>query len=287
MSDLKIEDIIAFVKNDPYIKSVIDKCNISDEEIADNINVFEEAYRSVNMCRNCKGINYCNQKTKGEVYTIGYSGKPINVIRYCKYLRYQKELEDLQSRYVYTDIPKVLLSVNLENINPRNEWQELLFKPLYDIVTKERTKGVYIYGSYGVGKTYFASALANSLVAKGNRVVFVKTNPFVTDMSTLLTNDNYAYDQLLTDIKNADYVIFDDIGTENVTSFSRDRLLYNILDYRMENKLCTIFTSNYDIKNLEVHFNQIQDANAGRICERIKTLADEFVLKGENQRHND
>ena len=51
--------------------------------------------------------------------------------------------------------------------------------------------------------------------------------------------------------------------------------------------MCTVFTSNYDIKNLEVHFNQLPDANAGRICERIKTLADEFVLKGENFRHND
>lgn len=287
MSNLKIEDIITFIKNEPYIKKVIDKYNISDEEINNNLPVFEEAYKSLNICRNCPGLDKCPQKLKGAVFTVGYDEMPINVLRYCKHIKGEQRLDDLRANYVYTDIPKSLLSINLDNINCLNEWQELLFKPLDDIARKERDKGVYIYGNFGVGKTYFASALANTLVAEGNKVVFVKCNSFATDMFALVTNDSSAFDSVLNEIKNADYVIFDDIGTENVTAFSRDRLLYNILDYRMENKLCTIFTSNLDIVSLEKHFNQLTDNNAGRICERIKTLADEFVLKGENQRHND
>ena len=287
MSNLKIEDIITFIKNEPYIKKVIDKYNISDEEINSYLPVFEEAYKSLNICRNCPGLDKCPQKLKGAVFTVGYDEMPINVLRYCKHIKGEQRLDDLRANYVYTDIPKSLLSINLDNINCLNEWQELLFKPLDDIARKERDKGVYIYGNFGVGKTYFASALANTLVAEGNKVVFVKCNSFATDMFALVTNDSSAFESVLNEIKNADYVIFDDIGTENVTTFSRDRLLYNILDYRMENKLCTIFTSNLDIVSLEKHFNQLTDNNAGRICERIKTLADEFVLKGENQRHND
>lgn len=287
MSGLKISDITSFIKNEPYIKEVIAKYNISDTEILDNLNVFEEAYKSINLCRNCNGINNCKQKTKGEVFTIGYDGKPINVIRYCKFLKTQLHIDKIRSSYVYTDIPNKLLTLNLDNIQPNNEWQELLFKPLYDILNKERNKGVYIYGGFGVGKTYFVSALANSLVEKGNKVVFVKCNPFVTDMYALLMEDTYSFENLLNKIKKADYLIIDDIGTENVSAFSRDRLLYNILEYRLDNDLCTIFTSNFDIKNLEVRFNQIPDPNAGRICERIKSLADEFILRGENQRHND
>lgn len=287
MSGLKIEDITSFVKNEPYIKRVIDKYNISDDEIKDNITVFEEAYTSLNLCRNCPGIDKCPQKLKGAVFTVGYDEVPINVLRYCKFYKNEQKYDNLRSKYIYTDIPQKLLTVNLDNLNCLNEWQELLFKPLDDIARKERDKGVYIYGNFGVGKTYFASALANTLVADGNGVVFVKCNSFCTDMSSLLMNDSSSFEILLDRIKNADYVIFDDIGTENVTAFSRDRLLYNILDYRMENKLCTVFTSNLDIVSLEKHFNQLTDNNAGRMCERIRTLADEFVLKGENQRHND
>lgn len=280
-------NIIDFIKNEPYIKDFISKNKISNEEIENNISVFEETYKSISFCRNCKGFSQCPQKSKGEVYTLGYDGGPYNVIRQCKYLKSQQELLNLRSRYVYTDISNNLLSLNLDNINCVNEWQELLFKPLYDIANGDRKKGIYIYGGFGVGKTYFVSAFANTLVSKGYSVVFVKCNPFVTDMSALLMNNINAYDNLLNRIKKADFVIFDDIGTENVSSFSRDRLFFNILEYRMDNELCTVFTSNFDIKNLEVRFNQIPDANASRICERIRTLADEFVLKGENQRHND
>ena len=279
-------DILTTIKNDPYIKDVIKKYNISDEEINNNINVFEEAYNSLGLCKNCKGVDKCLQKVKGEIYTVDYNGRPVNVIRYCKSMKHEKELEDLYSNYLYTDIPKSLLDVNLDNINPLNQSQGELFKILSDISIKQRDKGLYICGGFGVGKTYFASALANSLVANGSSVVFVKCNSFVTDMYTLLMNDSYAFDRLLNKIKNADYLILDDIGTENVTAFSRDRLLYNILDYRMENNMCTIFTSNYDYKNLKAHFEQLPDANADRICERIISLAELQKLEGENQRHD-
>lgn len=284
---LDMKDQIKIVKADSYINDVVIKNNISDEEIENNFSVFEQAYESLSLCRRCPGIDNCPQKVKGEVYTVGYSDGPISVIRYCKFLKAKKQLDNLLNKYVYTDIPRTLLSVNLDNIECKSLAQELLFKIFDDTARGLRTKGVYLFGGYGVGKTYFVSALANTLVASGKKVVFVKCNSFATDMSTLLVNDSIAYEKLVNKIRNADYVIFDDIGTENVTAFSRDRLLYNILDYRMENRLCTIFTSNFDIDNLYEHFNQIPDENAGRICERIRALADEFVLKGENLRHHD
>ena len=279
-------DILNNIKNDAYFKDVIKKNNISDEEINDNLNVFEEAYNSLKLCDKCPGIDKCPQKVKGEIYTVEYNGRPVSVIRYCKAIKHQKELDELYNSYLYTDIPKSLLNVNLDNIEPLNNSQGAIYKILSDISIKQRDKGLYICGGFGVGKTYFASALANSLVANGSKVVFVKSNSFVTDMYTLLMNDSNAFERLLNTIKNADYLIIDDIGTENVTAFSRDRLLYNILDYRMENKMCTIFTSNYDIKNLKAHFDQLPDANAERLCERIVSLVDVRELEGENQRHD-
>ena len=283
---LDMKDQIKIVKADSYINDVVIKNNISDEEIENNFSVFEQAYESLSLCRRCPGIDNCPQKVKGEVYTVGYSDGPISVIRYCKFLKAKKQLDNLLNKYVYTDIPRTLLSINLDNIECKSLAQELLFKIFDDTARGLRTKGVYLFGGYGVGKTYFVSALANTLVASGKKVVFVKCNSFATDMSTLLVNDSIAYEKLVNKIRNADYVIFDDIGTENVTAFSRDRLLYNILDYRMENKLCTIFTSNYDFENLETNYNQLNDANAKRICERIQSLGEFILLKGENQRHD-
>lgn len=287
MNNISIDDIKLLIKNEPYIKDFINKNNISDEEIDDNIFVFEDTFKSIAFCKKCPGIENCPQKTKGEFLALDYNGSPSNVIKYCKYIMTEKQKEAILSKYVYTDISRNLLNLNLDNITCLNEWQIMLFKVFYDIANGDRKKGAYVYGGYGTGKTYFASALANTLVEKGYKVVFAKCNPFVTDMYTLMMKDPLGFEILLKKIKNADFVIFDDIGTENVTNFSRDRVLYNILEYRMDNNLCTIFTSNFDIDGLEVRFNQIEDPNSGRICERIKVLADEYVLKGDNHRHHD
>lgn len=273
------------IKNNPYIKKIIDENSIDESELTRYFNVFKESYISYHICKDCKGIESCKQKNKGEVYTLTYDNGPLNVIKYCKYLRQQKDIDKISDKYVYTNMPKALLSINLNNLVCKNEHQEILFKVFDDISRKSRNRGVFVIGDYGVGKTFLSSALANSLVSDNNRVCFIKVNSFVSDMARLIVNDSNEYDKLINRIKDSEYVIFDDIGTENVTEFSRDRLLYNILDHRMENHLCTIFTSNFDLKNLELHFNKVPDENSSRICERIRALTDEFVLKGENQRY--
>ena len=45
---------------------------------------------------------------------------------------------------------------------------------------------------------------------------------------------------ILDDLKEVDYLVLDDIGAESMSGFVRDDILFNILDYRMENKLITI-----------------------------------------------
>ena len=59
-----------------------------------------------------------------------------------------------------------------------------------------------------------------------------------------------------------------------VSEFTRDRLLFNILDYRMENKLTTFFTSNLSKEDLKEHYTFDKKVNgnlmmAERLLERI------------------
>ena len=85
------------------------------------------------------------------------------------------------------------------------------------------------------------------------------------------------------------YLFIDDIGSESVSAYSRDDLLFNILDYRMENKLCTVFTSNLSKDSLMKHYTFDKNDNssvirARRLLERIDILSDNFVLQGKNKR---
>ena len=89
-------------------------------------------------------------------------------------------------------------------------------------------------------------------------------------------------------IKEADILLIDDIGAEAVTPWSRDEILGTILQYRMDEKLPTFFTSNLSLKELEVHLastkNGDEKVKARRIIERIKQLTIDMELVSENRR---
>lgn len=276
--------LISLYEN-PYIKEFIEKNNFSSSFVSDHFMVFDECLSSLELCKNCTGLENCKQRKRGEVVGLTNDGFVNNNIIYCKnYLEYEK-YENQTKEFVYTDIPQIHFDLSLNNILLDEDEIKNLFGLCYQIYEGERTKGLYIEGELGVGKTYMCIALANSLLAKHKKVAFIKVNDFVTKMSQLIREDVNEYESIVKRIKKADYVFFDDIGSETVTEFSRDRLLFNILDYRMENRLCTIFTSNLDLKSLQKHFSIEQDSlKALRIIERINVLSDEYYLSAINKR---
>ncbi|MCT7885800.1 MAG: primosomal protein DnaI, partial [Lactobacillus iners] len=89
-------------------------------------------------------------------------------------------------------------------------------------------------------------------------------------------------------IATATIVIFDDIGAESLTEWSRDEVLGVILQRRMDNQLPTFFTSNMNFDALTIHFAQVKnsydDVKAKRLMERIRCLSKEVFVGGENRR---
>src|SRR5690606_25979116 len=79
-------------------------------------------------------------------------------------------------------------------------------------------------------------------------------------------------------MKETDFLIFDDIGAENMNPWLRDHVMGSILNYRM-NRKPTFYTSNYDLDRLAQHFSftsrEGEDEEKGRrIMERIRTFVD-------------
>ena len=92
----------------------------------------------------------------------------------------------------------------------------------------------------------------------------------------------------LLNVKAAEILILDDIGAEQFSPWIRDDVLQVILQYRMQENLLTFFTSNLDFKDLEAHFATSRSGDetwqAKRIMERIRYLAKEIHLQGDNRR---
>lgn len=281
----KIIDMV----NHPYIKKFLEENNLNNNCLNKKYYTFEESYDSLMKCNNCKGLYNCRQKEIGQITTLAYDGEVYNDLTYCKYYVEKLNKEKHINSFIRSDIPENYNDVYLNNIQIDDESISNLSLMLYEILDGINNKGLYIYGDLGVGKTYSCIALANSLVKKGEKVAFLKCNYFINEMRQLIASDNEEYEKVLDNIKKVKYLFLDDIGTEQVTSYSRDDLLFNILDYRMENRLCTIFTSNLSKESLLKHytFDKYDNAStikAKRLLERIDILSDNYVLQGVNKR---
>ena len=101
-------------------------------------------------------------------------------------------------------------------------------------------------------------------------------------------NDDNEYMIKFNYIKKVELLLIDDIGAETATAWSRDEILGNILQYRMQQHLPTFFTSNFNLEQLEEHFSLVgkidEKVKARRIMERIKQLTINMEMISENRR---
>lgn len=99
-----------------------------------------------------------------------------------------------------------------------------------------------------------------------------------------------SYNEKLERIREANILMLDDIGAEDVTTWVRDEVIGPLLHYRMVHELPTFFSSNLNLEELEHHLSisnkGAEITKAARIIERIKSLANEFYLDGKNLRNN-
>lgn len=94
-------------------------------------------------------------------------------------------------------------------------------------------------GGAGLGKTHMACSIAKVVMEKGYSVMYSSSQ----SLFTKIEQSRYTDDNLVEDILNCDLFILDDLGAENITSYTNS-VLYNIVNTRMiSNKPC-IYTSN-------------------------------------------
>ncbi|MBN2982859.1 MULTISPECIES: ATP-binding protein [Cohnella] len=148
-------------------------------------------------------------------------------------------------------------------------------------------KGLFLMGSFGTGKTYMAAFLLHKLAKAGYSGVIVYMPEFVEDAKALMMEPQ-KLKETLTLMKEADLLVFDDIGAENLSPWVRDHVLGAILNARM-NRKPTFYTSNHDFDSLERHFSfthkEGEEMHKGqRLMDRIRPFVEVVHVRGRNHR---
>lgn len=248
----------------------------------------ENAACELKHCKRCKNILECKNEVSGYVY---YPVKNDENIEFC-YIpcKYKKALEQersYQNNIMYFDIPKNIKEASMKDIDISDKNRFHVITWMKKFLEEKPYKGLYLSGNFGCGKTFLLSAMLNELAKQGSQVAIIYYPEFLRALKeTFGTDDDFK--SKFNYIKKVEYLLLDDIGAETLTEWSRDEVLGTILQYRMEEKLPTFFTSNLNISELENHLatssRQIDKVKAKRIIERVKQLTEEMTMISENKR---
>lgn len=136
-------------------------------------------------------------------------------------------------------------------------------------------------GGYGCGKTHLAAAIANYRLSLGHPALFVSTPDLLDHLrSAYSPNSASTYDQRFEQVRGARLLILDDLGTQSNTDWAQEKL-YQIFNYRYNNRLPTIVTTNQELEAIEIRIrSRMVDPS---LVQMIHISAPDFRRSGVDQ----
>ena len=286
-SRFQYQDLVHQIVKDPDVAAFIQKESLSQEELNRSISKFNQY------------ITERDKFLRGDTDYIARGYKPILVMNHGyadvsyeetpELIAAEKEAA-IKKRLNLINLPSSLKNISFLDVYRDDVARLTVLNKMIKFVNDypNNLKGLYLYGDFGVGKSFMVAALAHDLSEKrGVSSTLLHYPSFVIDVKNAIGDGNVK--NLVDEIKQAEVLIFDDIGAEQSTPWVRDEVLQVILQYRMQEDLPTFFTSNFSFEDLEKHFAKGKNGNdetweARRVMERIRYLAEETRLEGENRR---
>ena len=135
--------------------------------------------------------------------------------------------------------------------------------------------GLYIYGPVGVGKTFYASCIANEIAkVYGHTVKVTSINKIINDLFGVTDKSGY-----IANLVSVDLLVIDDLGTERKTGYAAEQV-YSVIDERYKAQKPLIITSNVDYDLLKREC----DIQYQRINDRIIDMCIPIKIEGQSMR---
>ena len=285
----KLEKEYLEALKDENFKKLVSKIKLPKEILMKYTSLLEVSSKEICNCKNCKNILECKNNVEGYVYLPKVSENNLQFdYKACKYKEALLKSSSYLKNVTYYNSSEELKKAQMKDIYTNDSKRLETVKWLKEFIDKypNSKKGLYLYGNFGCGKSYLIAALFNELGKKKVKSAIVFWPEFLRDLKASFGTD---FNSKFEYIKRVPILLIDDIGAENMTGWSRDEILCPILQYRMDEKLVTFFTSNLDLTALEQHLsitnNGVEVVKARRIIERIKQLTNDIELISINRRH--
>ena len=140
---------------------------------------------------------------------------------------------------------------------------------------QKRKKGLLIYGSQGVGKSYGAGCVANHLLLKGYRCIMTSFSRIINAVSGMREGKQEYID----DLCRYDLLIIDDLSAERETEYAEE-IVMNVIETRCVSGLPIIVTTNLTPDELK----HTESERKKRIYSRLFGMTFPINYVGEDRR---
>jgi len=139
----------------------------------------------------------------------------------------------------------------------------------------EKPKGwLVMMGTYGSGKTHLAAAVANYRAGLGDPPLFVMVPDLLDHLrATFSPQSTTTFDRRFDEIRTAPLLVLDDLGTQSMTPWVREKL-YQLFNYRYNAELPTVITTSDSLDEMDARIrSRLLD---GKLCTIYAVTAPSF-----------
>lgn len=287
------ENLVRRMKEDSLIQQLLARNHLDASILEKNSSEFARWLRQAKNCQGCKGLGFCTQAIRGNVCDIQVDDQGFvnEVYRPCKYLKLENSQMAHKNNFSLSHMQGRDYLISFETLSQtlESESRAYLFAYSKAVSSISLKDGCLFFGQPGTGKSTLMMALANETARTGKKVAFVRVPLLISELKENLNDDEFRA-KTLGRMRFADVLFLDDFGSEAATPWTRDEILFPILDERMNNRKKTYFASNITLQELEHRYaldNSTTDSVAAmRLMDRVRALAKPVELFGHSRRHS-
>ena len=213
----KIEDIknksIDSVYNNHSLYMFIESNKISKEEVYKHLNPFIRALKSLEKCKNCPGLMKCD--THGFKEDLFKSNTRIyNELVKCDKA---KELSHFKDKFVLSCIEDKAFCSSFNDLllTFKEARTKCVFEFAKIIKGNDLSKGIYLYGDHGIGKSFIMQVFAKTLTSKLNKFAcYIDARTEFHDLLLVPTWKKEDYFEEVELLSTIDVLFIDNLGEE-------------------------------------------------------------------------
>ncbi|WP_110931493.1 primosomal protein DnaI [Paenibacillus bouchesdurhonensis] len=294
------EELTAKLMSDPLVLELRARHpELSDRQLTLNMAKLYQYVQTSRHCESCPGLERCPNDFPGHYTKLTveslHGTATINDRQVPCNLQIQRERELAIKKRIhsfYVDERALEEGYSEVEIMGKDRERAPAVSRIFQYINEVKEsglspRGLFLEGHFGTGKTFLMCYLLHELAKAGYSGVIVYMPEFVEDLKSMF-QDNQKLKETVEIMKQADLLIFDDIGAENLNPWVRDHVMGSILNFRM-NRKPTFYTSNYSLSGLEKHLSFTskdgEEIHKGqRLMDRIAPFVEIVQVRGVNKR---